>query len=255
MTTFIVLNWESAESKDNLHVDYMKWNKYSPFTSIVFYSGLLNSCFCSEPLFPVLQHQWDVSLSSSLLSAETSEATQEPVSVPSSSSVDLSELLLEIRHLRLQLERSIQTNTALRQRLEEQLLRGPNRSETININYLLSSPGKHKAQTRTLMTSDRYMEACKHTHRNLPGHANVCFPFPLDEGGRSPGREGCDPPRHSFQSHHEHTSVLHGKKTLSEVARCLIIAVNASPFQNTWTCFNVFRETSCSCRRGRRVSQ
>ncbi|XP_044030402.1 CDK5 regulatory subunit-associated protein 2 isoform X12 [Siniperca chuatsi] len=101
---------------------------------------------------------------------ESSEATQEPVSVPSSGSVDLSELLLEIRHLRLQLERSIQTNTALRQRLEEQLLRGPNRSETININYLLSSP---------------------------------------DEGGRSPGREGCDLLRRSFQSHNEHTSVLH----------------------------------------------
>lgn len=59
-------------------------------------------------------------------------------------SLDLSELLLEIKHLRLQLERSIQTNTALREKLEEQLLRKPNRSETININYLLSSPGKHR---------------------------------------------------------------------------------------------------------------
>ncbi|XP_035523390.1 CDK5 regulatory subunit-associated protein 2 [Morone saxatilis] len=103
---------------------------------------------------------------------ESGESTQEPVSVPPSGSVDLNELLLEIRHLRLQLERSIQTNTALRQRLEEQLLRGPNRSETININYLLSSP---------------------------------------DEGGRSPGREGCDALRHSFQSH-EYTSVLHEEK-------------------------------------------
>ncbi|XP_040914150.1 CDK5 regulatory subunit-associated protein 2 isoform X2 [Toxotes jaculatrix] len=103
---------------------------------------------------------------------ESSEMAQEPVPIPSSGSVDLSELLSEIRHLRLQLERSIQTNTALRQRLEEQLLRGPNRSETININYLLSSP---------------------------------------DEGGRSPGREGCDPLRHSFQSHNEH-SVLHDEK-------------------------------------------
>lgn len=69
---------------------------------------------------------------------------QEPSPLPSSGSVDLGELLSEIRHLRLQLERSIQTNTALRQRLEEQLLRGPGRSETININYLLSSPGKRK---------------------------------------------------------------------------------------------------------------
>ncbi|XP_023258445.1 myomegalin-like isoform X5 [Seriola lalandi dorsalis] len=104
--------------------------------------------------------------------AESSETTQEPDTVPYSGSLDLSELLSEIRHLRLQLERSIQTNTALRQRLEEQLLRGPNRSETININYLLSSP---------------------------------------DEGGRSPGREGCDL-RHSFQSHNEHISVLHDEK-------------------------------------------
>uniref|UniRef100_UPI003AAC0E90 CDK5 regulatory subunit-associated protein 2 n=1 Tax=Centroberyx gerrardi TaxID=166262 RepID=UPI003AAC0E90 len=103
---------------------------------------------------------------------ESSEASQEPVPVPcsGSGSVDLGELLLEIRHLRLQLERSIQTNTALRQRLEEQLLRGPNRSDTININYLLSTS---------------------------------------DEGGRSPGREGCDPLRHS---HDEHTSILHEMK-------------------------------------------
>ncbi|XP_056288034.1 CDK5 regulatory subunit-associated protein 2 isoform X2 [Pseudoliparis swirei] len=70
----------------------------------------------------------------------THEATHEPTPVRPCGAVDLSELLLEIRRLRLQLERSIQTNTALRQRLEEQLLRGPNRSETININYLLSSP-------------------------------------------------------------------------------------------------------------------
>uniref|UniRef100_A0AAQ4QSR4 CDK5 regulatory subunit-associated protein 2/Myomegalin coiled coil domain-containing protein n=1 Tax=Gasterosteus aculeatus aculeatus TaxID=481459 RepID=A0AAQ4QSR4_GASAC len=100
---------------------------------------------------------------------ESSEAARE---LPSGT-LDLSELLMEIRHLRLQLERSIQTNTALRQRLEEQLLRGPNRSETININYLLSSP---------------------------------------DEGGRSPGREGCDLLRHSFQSHGEHTGVLADEK-------------------------------------------
>ncbi|XP_042251849.1 CDK5 regulatory subunit-associated protein 2-like isoform X3 [Thunnus maccoyii] len=104
---------------------------------------------------------------------ESSETTLQPVPVPSSGSVDLGELLSEIRHLRLQLERSIQTNTALRQRLEEQLLRGQNRSETININYLLSSP---------------------------------------DEGGRSPGRESCDPQRHSFQTHNEHTSVLYDEK-------------------------------------------
>ncbi|XP_053196350.1 CDK5 regulatory subunit-associated protein 2 isoform X2 [Scomber japonicus] len=105
---------------------------------------------------------------------ESSGTTPEPVPVPSSGSVDLSELLSEIRHLRLQLERSIQTNTALRQRLEEQLLRGQNRSETININYLLSSP---------------------------------------DEGGRSPGRDSCDPHfSQSFQTHKEHTSILYDEK-------------------------------------------
>ncbi|XP_024155482.1 CDK5 regulatory subunit-associated protein 2 isoform X3 [Oryzias melastigma] len=93
---------------------------------------------------------------------DSEEPTQAPVSDPSSSSLDLRELLSEIRHLRLQLERSIQTNTALRQKLEEQLLQAPSRSETININYLLSSP---------------------------------------DERSRSPDREGYDLHHHSFQSH------------------------------------------------------
>ncbi|RVE65985.1 hypothetical protein OJAV_G00122060 [Oryzias javanicus] len=93
---------------------------------------------------------------------DSEEPTQPPVYDPSSSSLDLRELLSEIRHLRLQLERSIQTNTALRQRLEEQLLQAPSRSETININYLLSSP---------------------------------------DERSRSPDREGYDLHHHSFQSH------------------------------------------------------
>ncbi|KAJ3598439.1 hypothetical protein NHX12_001949 [Muraenolepis orangiensis] len=85
--------------------------------------------------------------------------------------LDLSELLSEIRHLRLQLERSIQTNTALRQRLEEQLLRGVpgHRPDTININYLLSTS---------------------------------------EEGGRSPGRENRDPAHHSSHSRKERTTVL-----------------------------------------------
>uniref|UniRef100_A0A4W5RQV6 CDK5 regulatory subunit associated protein 2 n=1 Tax=Hucho hucho TaxID=62062 RepID=A0A4W5RQV6_9TELE len=81
-----------------------------------------------------------------------------PGSGSGSNQVDLGELLSEIRHLRLQLERSIQTNTSLRQRLEEQLLRDPNRPDTININYLLATS---------------------------------------EDTGRSPGCEGCDPPRHS----------------------------------------------------------
>ncbi|PWA26806.1 hypothetical protein CCH79_00001062 [Gambusia affinis] len=95
-----------------------------------------------------------------------------PVPMSPSGSANLGELLSEIRHLRLQLERSIQTNTALRQRLEEQLLRGPGHSETININYLLSSP---------------------------------------DEAGRPPGREGCDPLLRSFKTQ-ERTSVHHEAK-------------------------------------------
>ncbi|XP_014852641.1 PREDICTED: myomegalin-like isoform X3 [Poecilia mexicana] len=98
---------------------------------------------------------------------ERRQESPHPVPTSPSGSVNLGELLSEIRHLRLQLERSIQTNTALRQRLEEQLLRGPGHSETININYLLSSP---------------------------------------DEVGRPPGREGCDPPLRSFRSR-EQTSV------------------------------------------------
>ncbi|XP_058270947.1 CDK5 regulatory subunit-associated protein 2 isoform X3 [Hemibagrus wyckioides] len=54
-----------------------------------------------------------------------------------SSEVDLKELLNEVRRLRLQLERSIQTNTALRQKLEQQLLTQTDPPSTININYLL----------------------------------------------------------------------------------------------------------------------
>ncbi|XP_007256630.3 CDK5 regulatory subunit-associated protein 2 isoform X1 [Astyanax mexicanus] len=57
-----------------------------------------------------------------------------------SGQVDLSELLSEVRRLRLQLERSIQTNTALRHKLEQQLLTRSDHPSTININYLLSKP-------------------------------------------------------------------------------------------------------------------
>ncbi|XP_030622929.1 CDK5 regulatory subunit-associated protein 2 [Chanos chanos] len=65
-------------------------------------------------------------------SAQThTEGGQEKSGV-SADSVDLSELLAEIRRLRLQLERSIQINTALRERLEQL-----DPKSTININYLL----------------------------------------------------------------------------------------------------------------------
>ncbi|XP_041095597.1 myomegalin-like isoform X3 [Polyodon spathula] len=80
------------------------------------------------------------------VSDATSGQTQD-MSAPSHGPLDLSELLSEIRHLRIQLERSIQTNNALRQRLEEQLLRGQGKVEgspsTININYLLSGEQRH----------------------------------------------------------------------------------------------------------------
>ncbi|XP_061555293.1 CDK5 regulatory subunit-associated protein 2 isoform X3 [Phycodurus eques] len=69
---------------------------------------------------------------------QTGSTTQDPARPPSGTP-DLSELLSEIRRLRLQLERSIRANTTLRQRLEEQLWRGAGHSETINVNYLLSS--------------------------------------------------------------------------------------------------------------------
>ncbi|XP_077441671.1 CDK5 regulatory subunit-associated protein 2 isoform X1 [Vanacampus margaritifer] len=68
-----------------------------------------------------------------------------PNGAPSAAAADLSELLSEIRHLRVQLERSIHTNSTLRQRLEEQLWRGGPCSETININYLLSSADEGSA--------------------------------------------------------------------------------------------------------------
>lgn len=117
---------------------------------------------------------------SRLVSPGSGEAPREPV--------DLSELLLEIRHLRLQLERSIQTNTALRERLEEQLLRGHKHLETININYLLSSLGK---------TASEHLQ---HTAAKSHCGGSTAFLLVSDEGGRSPAREDCDRPRQSSQS-------------------------------------------------------
>lgn len=108
------------------------------------------------------------------LSLGSTEAPREPVSA---GPVDLSELLMEIRHLRLQLERSIQTNTALRERLEEQLLRGANRSETININYLLASPGNH-----SLIARDECMQACKYALRRTKS-VMVSYFFQMKETG------------------------------------------------------------------------
>ncbi|XP_055087871.1 CDK5 regulatory subunit-associated protein 2 isoform X2 [Periophthalmus magnuspinnatus] len=83
----------------------------------------------------------------------------------SSGSVDLRELMSEIKHLRLQLERSIQTNNALRQRLEEQINHGPNHSETININYLLSSPDEAvRTQGLDDLNPSHHRERARNTH-------------------------------------------------------------------------------------------
>lgn len=57
-------------------------------------------------------------------------------------------------------------------------------------------------------------------HSDLPGHLSIGFTFVLDEGGRSTGREGCDPLRHS---QNEHIGVHHG-----ELACCLLKIVNTS---------------------------
>lgn len=137
-------------------------------------------------------------------SVGSSEALQKP---PPSGSWDLNELLSEIRHLRLQLEKSIQTNTALREKLEEQLLKGAHRSETININYLLSSPGTQRSPSLVLYMLERLIVTVDYSAST----ALLSF-LCLDEGGRSPGREGSDSLHRSFHSHNKCTSALYGKK-------------------------------------------
>lgn len=122
---------------------------------------------------------------------------------------DLNELLLEIRHLRLQLEKSIQTNTALREKLEEQLLKGAHRSETININYLLSSPGAQRSPRlvlRLLLMLDCFNQI------NPDGGLQLLLIVVTDEGGRSPGREGNDS-LHRWYSQNKYTCTLHGETT------------------------------------------
>nr|XP_056716226.1 CDK5 regulatory subunit-associated protein 2 [Euleptes europaea] len=63
------------------------------------------------------------------------------------SPLDLHELLTEIRDLRAQLERSIQANRTLHEKLEEQLSRGRRQKassgSTVNINYLLKQELQH----------------------------------------------------------------------------------------------------------------
>ncbi|MGH0124392.1 UNVERIFIED_CONTAM: hypothetical protein FKN15_036935 [Acipenser sinensis] len=119
------------------------------------------------------------------VSDATSGQTQD-ASAPSHGPLDLSELLSEIRHLRIQLERSIQTNNALRQRLEEQLLRGQGKVEgspsTININYLLSGEQRHSALSNYGDKSPAQVE-------NFP---HPSYRGPSKSGRSPPNRDGAE---------------------------------------------------------------
>ncbi|KAI7795654.1 putative myomegalin [Triplophysa rosa] len=96
------------------------------------------------------------------------------------SAVNLNELLAEIRQLRVQLERSIQTNTTLRLRLEQQLLSRSDPKSTININYLLTKTdgaGKsdvaHSHTDRSSPAQDCGSSVDSESHapsRLVPGH-------------------------------------------------------------------------------------
>ncbi|MBN3322421.1 CK5P2 protein, partial [Atractosteus spatula] len=108
--------------------------------------------------------------------------------VQSPGPLDLSELLSEIRHLRIQLERSIQTNNALRQKLEEQLLRGPSKAEgspsTININYLLSGEHRHS----TLSNSGVFFCVLDNAAKSPTNDNCEHFPHPSFHGSAKSGR-------------------------------------------------------------------
>ncbi|XP_061912817.1 CDK5 regulatory subunit-associated protein 2 isoform X8 [Entelurus aequoreus] len=121
-----------------------------------------------------------------------SDATQQCSSVtqeaPPSGSLELAELLSEVRHLRLQLERSIDNNTLLRHKLEEQLQRGAARSETININYLMSSadegsrsPG-HKEHSSVLHDANRQAPSKMDGGDSSSGESVTGAPFRLVPG-------------------------------------------------------------------------
>ncbi|XP_052443753.1 myomegalin isoform X2 [Carassius gibelio] len=93
----------------------------------------------------------------------------------SGSAADLSELLAEIRQLRVQLERSIQINSTLRQRLEQQLLTRSDPRSTININYLLPT------------TDEAGKSDVLHTHRDTSSAAHDSASS-VDSGSHAPSR-------------------------------------------------------------------
>ncbi|XP_076850493.1 uncharacterized protein LOC143500301 isoform X1 [Brachyhypopomus gauderio] len=94
-----------------------------------------------------------------------------------SGTVDLSELLSEVHRLHLQLERSVQTNTALLQKLEQQLLTRSDAPSTININYLLP-------------TTDEGFKSEKPPQHSRPGSSS-----PAHDSGSSVGCSSPAPSR------------------------------------------------------------
>ncbi|XP_032905294.1 myomegalin-like isoform X3 [Amblyraja radiata] len=102
-------------------------------------------------------------------------------------SLDLSELMAEIRCLRIQLERSIQTNTALRLKLEEQLqLRTEGSPSTININYLMAS-GQRSAAGRRLYCDSEADSSAEDGKENFQFHG---FPTPPKSGNVPTAADG-----------------------------------------------------------------
>ncbi|XP_048469558.1 CDK5 regulatory subunit-associated protein 2-like isoform X14 [Rhincodon typus] len=110
-------------------------------------------------------------------------------------SIDLNELLTEIHCLRIQLERSIQTNTSLRQKLEEQLQQGQIKAEgspsTININYLLTREQRRAGNRRLFQDSEADMSVSaedgrgnfhSHAFPTSPKSANIPAGVTVDDG-------------------------------------------------------------------------
>ncbi|XP_064420348.1 CDK5 regulatory subunit-associated protein 2 isoform X3 [Latimeria chalumnae] len=121
-------------------------------------------------------------------SARKSGPTKEPtlkISTGLQSPVDMSELVAEIRSLRVQLERSIQTNNALRQKLEEQLLKARDKldgaTSTININYLLTGE-----QRRSTGRNSNDVTGAELPAQDSNSFQQYSFPTPPKSGNSPP---------------------------------------------------------------------
>ncbi|XP_062929372.1 myomegalin-like isoform X2 [Mobula hypostoma] len=159
----------------------------------------------------------------------------EPVHPPSPGSVnhfqgsaaDLSDLTAEIRCLRIQLERSIQTNTALRQKLEEQLRKGQLRNEgspsTININYLLSR-GHRSAGVRRLYQDSEADSSAEESKENFQSHGFATLPRSANVGAATEGSSFAIPgikvlPKDDSDSCSHYTESLVGSSSQKPVRR------------------------------------